>query len=50
MNTAKVLLVLALLLVALVAGCNDGYASSDHAVRWRQTGAGWYVPDSVLQP
>jgi hypothetical protein len=46
MNTAKVLLVLSLLLVALVVGCNE----SNHAVAWRPTGTGWYVPDSLPQP
>ena len=45
MRTLKiVLLVVALLFVGIVAGCQEGNVSQDNIVKWEPTGTGFWRP------
>jgi uncharacterized lipoprotein YajG len=45
MKTLKiVLLVVALLLVGMLAGCQEGYARQNNTPKWEPTGTGFWRP------
>ncbi|MHC4691152.1 MAG: hypothetical protein ACYS67_00325 [Planctomycetota bacterium] len=45
MRTLKiVLLVVALLFVGLIAGCQEGYARQSNSPQWEPTGTGFWRP------
>jgi hypothetical protein len=45
MKTLKiVLLVVALLFVGMLAGCQEGYSRHDNLVKWEPTGTGFWRP------
>ena len=45
MKTLKIeLLVVVLLLVGIVSGCQEGYARQDNPPKWEPTGTGFWHP------
>ena len=45
MKTLKiVLLVVALLFVGMLAGCQEGFARQDNLTKWKPTGTGFWHP------